>query len=57
MNHNQVLSRLSCKEISNYNFVKMLGVGSYSEVFWGKNTSSGQETAIKVIDKVFLAKV
>lgn len=37
--------------------MKMLGTGSYSEVFWGKNKVNGEETAIKVIDKVFLAKV
>ncbi|CAK93916.1 unnamed protein product (macronuclear) [Paramecium tetraurelia] len=56
MNQNQVLSRLSCKDINDYSFIKMLGTGSYSEVFQGKNKTNGEETAIKVIDKVFLAK-
>ncbi|CAD8106109.1 unnamed protein product [Paramecium sonneborni] len=56
MNQNQVLSLLSSKDINNYSFIKMLGTESYSEVFQGKNKRNGEETAIKVIDKVFLAK-
>ncbi|KAM3138855.1 hypothetical protein pb186bvf_009058 [Paramecium bursaria] len=56
MNRGDVLRRVSCTEIASYIFVKMLGQGSYSEVFQGKKRQTGEEFAIKVVDKVFFTK-
>ena len=43
--------------MKDYEFIKLLGHGSYGEVILAKNRITGHESAFKIIDKKFLERV
>jgi len=43
--------------IDDFEIVKPLGKGAYSEVIFVKNKLTGHESALKIIDKAFVVKV
>ncbi|KAM3145378.1 hypothetical protein pb186bvf_002422 [Paramecium bursaria] len=43
-------------EVKDYEFIKLLGHGSYGEVILAKNRVTGHESAFKIVDKHFLER-